>query len=505
MSRLRNFRIPLTIAFALFLTALCSGQEKNRVALSIGVDHYHKLGPNAQLSVAAADARRIKETLESLKNPFDVTLVENANFDTSIEAIESFIDSAKNAECALVYFAGHGIEYHGSNFLLPSDIDVGGMGGGVERTKRVMARRAIDLQHLLDDLEATRAAIKIVILDACRDNPLLVSNTDGNGTRSFGESGGGLASVVAPSGMLVAYSANVGEKANDGLFTEILCRNMKAPGARVLEVFAKTREEVMAKSQELAETNPGAVVHIPAEYIMLTPAGLKFRFEEGGGSEEESWADEAKDRELEELRSKIASMEAEEKREESEELVRERARLMELERKQQEEARKRAEAEMLRMRARTFEVVYSGSDGVNIRSKPNGTLMATLYGQSKSSFDQVPGSNESFSGSIPWILGSMEGWMAIRKITRGYDYAVSNGDGSLTMIWDGDGDPNDAFIALRSSLHNGTRLAKMYRGAKLVVVDGSRRTLDGYEWIKVRLVGWAAQKSPKGTALLRER
>ena len=478
------------------------------MGLAIGVDHYHKLGPTAQLSVAVADARRIKETLESLTNPFEVTLVENEDFDSTIDAIETFIESAKKAECALVYFAGHGIEYHGSNFLLPSDIDVGGMGGGVDRTKRVMARRAVDLQHLLDDLEATGAAIKLVVLDACRDNPLHVTNPDDNGgTRSFGRSRGGLATVTPPSGMLVSYSANVGQKANDGLFTEVLCRNMKIPGARVLEVFAKTREEVKTKSQELAEADPRAVVHIPGEYIMLTASGLNFRFEDGDGTKEgnSTWEDEEKERELQELRRKVASMETEAKREEAADLEKERARLMELERKQQEESRMRAEAEMMKMRARTFQVVYSGSDGVNVRSKPNGTLMATLYDQSESSFDQVPGSQESYSESIPWILGSMEGWMAIRYDKRGYDYAVSNGDGTLTMIWDGAGNPNDAFIALRSSLHNGIRLAKMYKGAKLVVVDGNRRSLHGYEWIKVRLVGWAAQRSPKGTTLLLER
>lgn len=165
----------------------------------------------------------------------------------------------------------------------------------------------------------------------------------------------------------------------------------------------------------------------------------------------------------------------------------------------------RREEALTRIESRSFDVVYEGSDGVNLRDRPNGILHATLYDQSSSKFHKDPVADEKYIDGLPWIFGRIEGWMAIRNIERGYDYAVRNTEGSLTMIWDGDGDPNDNFISLRSSIDGGSRIAKMYRGAKLEIVDGNRRTIDGYQWIKVRLSGWAARKSPKGTTLLRER
>lgn len=442
---------PFTLLVVTLLLISAASRGGDRVALAIGVDHYPKLGPKGQLSVAVEDANRVKKTLESLDDPFNVILVENAGVERAKDAIVRFIEAARGAECALIYFAGHGIEYHGANYLLPSDIDAGGVGGGVELTKRIMERKAIHLQHLVDDLATTGANVKLVILDACRDNPLAV-------TRSYGTNGGGLGAVAASNGMLVSYSANTGQKANDGLFTEILCRNLRIPGETVMDVFAKTREEVSVKSREMANTIPGAVAHTPGEYNMLTRAGQKFQFQGRGGSQA---------------------------REELEVIM-----------------PRRPEPE--RVSQRSFEALYTGEDGVNVRSTPNGTLTATLYDQRWSTFDQLPDSREMYEGGVPWIQGSLEGWMAIRYLKRSYDYAVDNGDGTLTMTWDGAGNPNDAYIALRPKIDDGESMAKIYRGALLLVIDGNRRLVGDYQWIKVRLAGWAARHSPKGTTLLRE-
>lgn len=499
--------VRLTCFVALFFPIFSepASADDRRVALAIGIDHYDKLPENAQLSVAVADAKRIQQTLESLEKPFEVTLVENPDFEGMADAVEKFVAGAAGAECVLIYFAGHGIEYDGLNFLIPRDIDVGFLDpADGDRTRRLLGRRAMSLQDLLDDVEATKAGVKVLILDACRDNPLKVKLPEGNQTRSFGEAGGGLASVVAPAGMLISYSADAGQKANDGLFTEILCRNLQTRGSRIMEVFAKTREEVMERSRALKTSSPGAVFHEPAEYNKLTHAGLQFQFAIGQAESDSDEESMKKDRELEELRRKVAAMEAQAIKNDEKELENEKLKLEALQRQRQEEDRRRKELETLAQSARSYEVAYGGSDGVSLRSRPNGDEWAVMYDQSYSFFEQVPGSEQASESGLLWIFGSMEGWMAIRKIERGYDYAVDNGDGTLTMTWDGGGDPGDAFISLRSSI-DGYRLAKMFRGSQLVVVDSSRYEDGGYQWIKVRLIGWAARKSPKGTTLLRER
>lgn len=273
-----------------------------RVALVIGVDHYEHLGADGQLSGAVADAERIRKALTALESPFEVAVVEDGSFAEVSAAIVGFVRSARDAECALVYFAGHGIEYFGGNFLLPRDFQIGTVSEDVAREKRIMERKAIHLQNLLDDLEATRAGVKLVILDACRNNPLqVVSAGDGSGpSRAFGNSSGGLASVSAPSGMLISYSADAGQQANDGLFTEVLCKNMQRPGLSIVEVFAATRSEVKSRSIVMAREREGAVVHEPAEYNKLNEAGVRFRFA-GGLTETE--------RQLAELKEKLAAAE----------------------------------------------------------------------------------------------------------------------------------------------------------------------------------------------------
>lgn len=283
-----------------------------RVAIVIGNDIYENLPQNAQLHVAVSDARQMTATLRTVEPPFAVTLLENASQNDSENALEKFIRDARDAECALVYFAGHGVEYHGSNFLLTSDtqLDPERLSSDVRRMKRIMGNEAIDLQALVDDLEATRAGVKVVILDACRDNPFdeVVSADSGGGQRSvLGGNDGGLAQVSAPSGMLIAYSADASQQANDGLFTEVLCRNIQRPGIDIVRVFAATREEVLRESRRLNSEDPQRwVVHEPAEYNKLNEAGTRFRFA-GGLSEVERQLAEL-EKQLEDERARTSAV-----------------------------------------------------------------------------------------------------------------------------------------------------------------------------------------------------
>jgi formylglycine-generating enzyme required for sulfatase activity len=289
----------------LFLAALIcfapvlSSAEGGRLAFVVGVDRYENLPAEAQLSVAVSDARRMKETLESLDPPFTVRMVADGDVRGVESAFDAFLDEATGAECALVYFAGHGVEYHGANFLLVKDTSVSDISADVERMKRRLSTEAISLQGWVDSLDGTRAQVKVVILDCCRDNPLKAE--DGSGTRAVVGASRGLAQVTPPSGTLISYSADAGQRANDGLFTEVLANNLKTPGLSILKVFAKTREEVREISTAWAEEDASRGLapdssrsrHEPAEYNKLNLAGTDFAFTRGvpvGGQAAESEA-----------------------------------------------------------------------------------------------------------------------------------------------------------------------------------------------------------------------
>ena len=274
----------------LLLTALIgfgsvpAAAEGGRLAFVVGVDQYENLPPEAQLSVAVADANRMKTTLESLDPPFTVRMVADGDARGLESAFDAFLDEAKGAECALVYFAGHGVEYHGANFLLVKDTAIDGISPDIERMKRRLSTEAISLQGWVDSLDATQAQVKVVILDCCRDNPLKAE--DGSGTRSVVGGSRGLAQLTPPSGTLISYSADAGQRANDGLFTEVLANNLKTPGLSILKVFAKTREEVREISTAWAEEDASRGLapdsrrsrHEPAEYNKLNLAGTDFAF-----------------------------------------------------------------------------------------------------------------------------------------------------------------------------------------------------------------------------------
>lgn len=281
---------PTTLLLAAFVCLAGSpmpAAEGKRLAFVVGVDRYENLPPEAQLNVAVADAKRMKTTLESLDPPFTVRMVADGDVRGIEAAFDAFLDEAKGAECALVYFAGHGVEYHGANFLLVKDTAISDISADVERMKRRLATQAVSLQGWVDSLDSTRAQVKVVILDCCRDNPLKAE--DGTGTRAVVGGSRGLAQVTPPSGTLISYSADAGQRANDGLFTEVLANNLKMPGLNILKVFAKTREEVREISTAWAEEDASRGLapdfrrsrHEPAEYNKLNLAGTDFSFTRG--------------------------------------------------------------------------------------------------------------------------------------------------------------------------------------------------------------------------------
>jgi TPR repeat protein len=217
----RLFVIPALVIVVLLRPNMVLGQT--RAALVIG-----NAGYPGQLALQnpANDAEDIASTLKTLG--FKVVLKQNADLKTMARSITEFGESLKVGDFALFYYAGHGIQAKGRNFLIPTDANI--------KSEAGLRSEAVDLDLLLEQLSP--AQLSIVILDACRNNPFERSY------RSAG--GGGLAQVDAPKGSLIAYATAPGKTAADGdgrngLYTSELLKAIKVPGARVEDVFKKVR------------------------------------------------------------------------------------------------------------------------------------------------------------------------------------------------------------------------------------------------------------------------
>jgi len=197
------------------------------------------------------DASAVSTALSSLG--FEVVTLKNASFREMISAMQSFSVKAKGYQVRLVYFAGHGIQIKGRNFLIPIDAELA--------SQDDVARKMVDLNDLIDRLGDIRSGMNMFILDACRNNPfnnLPALNKDGRRIIVRGtESNGGLARVDAPLGTLVAYSTSPGAVAMDSttsrnsVYTKHLLRHMDTPGQTVEHMLKRVRIDVAKETQNL--------------------------------------------------------------------------------------------------------------------------------------------------------------------------------------------------------------------------------------------------------------
>src|SRR4029077_11590180 len=133
-----------------------------------------------------------------------VTLETDLTLDRFVNALRLFARQAESAEWAVIYYAGHGMEMNGVNYLVPIDAKL--------ETDRDVNFEAVPLDQALNAVEGARK-LRVVILDACRDNPFANKMRRTTASRSMGR---GLARVEPEGGTLVAYAARGGEVALDG-------------------------------------------------------------------------------------------------------------------------------------------------------------------------------------------------------------------------------------------------------------------------------------------------
>jgi hypothetical protein len=208
-----------------------------RVALVIGNSSY-KTSP---LDNPANDAKDVAVALRG--SGFETQELLNATKQQMLEATRAFERKVVNSDVALIYFAGHGTEVKGKNYMIP-------VGANIEREYE-LSEQAYDAAQWLDMLESAKGAnakrVNIVILDACRNNAL---------TRGWRSSNAGLARMDAPVGTFLAYSTAPGKVASDGNgkernspFAKHLVNAIKQPNMPIEQVFKRVRSAVIDETK----------------------------------------------------------------------------------------------------------------------------------------------------------------------------------------------------------------------------------------------------------------
>jgi uncharacterized caspase-like protein len=224
-------------AVAVAALTLASSCFAARVALLIGNNAYQR----AALENPVGDARAMAQKLKKLG--WETILVENGTRDQMYGAFSKFGEriSGSGADAALFFYAGHGMQVKGTNYLVPTDF--------VMKTESDLPYQSVDLNALMEKLQANKSITNIVILDACRDDPFKQER------KRSSSSSGGLALVDAPAGTLIAFATSPGAVAADGAvgdhgtYTKHLLANIDQPGLKAEDVFKRVRSGVRQETK----------------------------------------------------------------------------------------------------------------------------------------------------------------------------------------------------------------------------------------------------------------
>jgi len=219
-----------------------------RKALIFGNNAYKTVSP---LENAVADAQAMAKKLELLG--YSVTAEFDASRSKMLSTLRNFTYGVQGGDEVVFFYAGHGVELEGRNYLLPTDI--------YGEDPRQVQDDAIELQRVLSDMSDSRAKFTLAVIDACRDNPF-----KGTG-RAIG--GRGLAPTTAATGQMVIFSAGTGQQALDrlgerdndpnGLFTRIFMQEMAQPNVPIDRVVKKVRQRVVQMAESVGHQQVPAI------------------------------------------------------------------------------------------------------------------------------------------------------------------------------------------------------------------------------------------------------
>ncbi|HOG17022.1 MAG TPA: caspase family protein [Syntrophales bacterium] len=234
-----------------------------RTALVIGNSAYSS-GP---LKNPVNDATAMAAQLRDLG--FAVILKRDAGLRAMDEALAEFGDRLKRGGVGLFYYAGHGLQIGGVNYLVP-------IGAKINRESDARYE-AMDAGKVLDEMANANNGLNIVILDACRDNPF---------ARSFRNTARGLAIVSnAPAGTFISYSTSPGQVARDGdgrnsPYTSALLQYMKEPGIPITDMFMKVRQKLRQETGQI----PWELSSLEGKFFFV-PEGGAHQAEHGAGDQ----------------------------------------------------------------------------------------------------------------------------------------------------------------------------------------------------------------------------
>jgi hypothetical protein len=217
-------------------------------ALIIGNDSYENV---AKLKNARSDANAMGLALKTVG--YKVQVKNDLNHKDMKKAIRQFKMDIQPGDEVFIFFAGHGLQIAGSNYLLPIDITA--------ESEDQVKDDAIQLQRLLDDMNDQKARLTLALIDACRDNPFPKSG------RALG--GRGLAPTSAATGQMIIFSAGTGQQALDRLgssdndpnsvFTRIFINEIKKPGVRIDNVIREVRKKVVEAAKSVGHDQVPAI------------------------------------------------------------------------------------------------------------------------------------------------------------------------------------------------------------------------------------------------------
>lgn len=251
-------RVLLFVVLALLATQAPALAE-TRVALVIGNSAYKNASP---LANPANDARLMAESLKRLG--FELVdgkaLTDLPDKAAMEQAVQRFGERIRKADVALFFYAGHGVQVDGANYLVPVGANVSG--------KSQVKYQLVDADYVMQEMAEAGTRVNLVVLDACRNNPF--------GERGLRAANGGLAQVNAPRGTLVAYSTAPGRTAADGAganspFSAALARYMQDPGLRIEDVFMRVGADV--ERQTGGEQSPWKSDNLRGVFCLCVPCG----------------------------------------------------------------------------------------------------------------------------------------------------------------------------------------------------------------------------------------
>ena len=261
---------PKGFFLALLLASLCAmgagPAHARRIALVIGNDNYQQV---SRLEKAGNDAEAMAKTLESAG--FEVSLRRDINYRKMVVAFEEFYDKVKGGDEVVVFYAGHGVQTDRGAYLLPTDVE--------GETQSQIEKISYSVNNVLEELDRLKSRFSLVIIDACRDNPLRSRG------RTIGVSRGLNAPDVAK-GQMVIFSAGRNQKALDslsasdahpnGVFTRELLPRLRMPGRSIETVAIEVKNSVEQLASTVKhEQRPLIVNDSTGEFYFFPVAGAR--------------------------------------------------------------------------------------------------------------------------------------------------------------------------------------------------------------------------------------